>query len=387
MSEHCPLCNALSTEIVLSIENCVDSSGSIIQEKTSTYFCRDCQNFYKQYEDLSQAKIRMQGIYEEYVLHSVDNHQETSVRFDLDPRGIPKSQHIFNYIKPFIRDVKMGSVLDIGCHFGAFLKALKNDLPEWKLSGLDISERFRKEIESISPNSRFYLKNMPDQNKKFDLITLTHVLEHIENIPKLLSEIKSRLAQNGTFFIQCNDAENNPFLPLIFEQYYNFSAKGVTALLEQNGFRVLDIKNDWINKELTIVTKLFSSTHAETLQKPTPEVAAMTEKQRYWHALKSFIAAQQGSQQKVAIFGTTYASRWLGFNIDDSVVCYVDEDKQQCNQLIMDKPVVKPESVPEGISILMLFPDAIAQLISQRLQFQTQGIFCLPPHFHRKEQI
>ncbi len=88
-------------------------------------------------------------------------------------------------------------VLDIGAGTGDFLKVCKNN--SWKVFGMEPSQKAReiaskKGIELQAELSAF-------KNQKFDVITLWHVLEHVENLESYIHNLESLLSKNGVLLI------------------------------------------------------------------------------------------------------------------------------------------------------------------------------------------
>jgi 2-polyprenyl-3-methyl-5-hydroxy-6-metoxy-1,4-benzoquinol methylase len=100
------------------------------------------------------------------------------------------------------------SILDYGCGTGHFLQACKSD--SWIISGIEPSDLARTKASELLQTQ--VKKSIGEQTKKFEVITLWHVLEHIPEPDKIIEELKSRLTENGTIFIavpntKCYDAE------------------------------------------------------------------------------------------------------------------------------------------------------------------------------------
>lgn len=98
------------------------------------------------------------------------------------------------------KDLVKGHVLDIGCGSGDFLYHCKNR--KWKVSGIEPNKDAR-EFASKKIDETIY---GPDEqkmfnDKSFDLITLWHVLEHIENLDLQFEEIKRMIKENGRLVI------------------------------------------------------------------------------------------------------------------------------------------------------------------------------------------
>ena len=89
------------------------------------------------------------------------------------------------------------TVLDIGAGTGDFLHACKKD--NWKVVGVEPSIKAREIAESknvLLENELSFFKG-----QKFDVITLWHVLEHVENLEAYTQSLQELLKENGTLLI------------------------------------------------------------------------------------------------------------------------------------------------------------------------------------------
>ena len=80
-------------------------------------------------------------------------------------------------------------ILDFGCGFGNLFKLIKN--PK-SLSGVEVREKCKKYIKKNFKKVEIH-SEIKEINKKFDTITLFHVLEHLPDQIKILKNIKSKL--------------------------------------------------------------------------------------------------------------------------------------------------------------------------------------------------
>lgn len=103
----------------------------------------------------------------------------------------------FRLISSFI---KQGSILDIGCGTGELLAYFKRK--NWKVSGVEPDANARlmaKKINKIDIENLEYLEKIEENS--LDVITMWHVLEHVNNLHKRLETIKKMLKKGGIAFI------------------------------------------------------------------------------------------------------------------------------------------------------------------------------------------
>ena len=123
-----------------------------------------------------------------------------------------KSTNIINYIYKWVRNITLkkkvywlnkysenkGSLMDFGCGTGYFLSAAKKN--GWKTLGIEPNKTARK----IAEEKKLKIKDNIGEikkDKKFDAISLYHVLEHIHDLRKTGKKIVNHLSENGTVYI------------------------------------------------------------------------------------------------------------------------------------------------------------------------------------------
>ena len=88
-------------------------------------------------------------------------------------------------------------LLDIGSGTGDFLATCKAD--NWKVFGVEPSEEARQISEEKNVKAFSDISEMKENN--FDVISLWHVLEHVENLLEYIEILKSKLKTNGVLII------------------------------------------------------------------------------------------------------------------------------------------------------------------------------------------
>ncbi|MGJ8745869.1 class I SAM-dependent methyltransferase [Polaribacter sp.] len=89
------------------------------------------------------------------------------------------------------------NILDVGAGTGDFLKTCKEN--NWNVSGVEPS---LDAINIAAVKGVFLKENLSEfKNEKFDVITLWHVLEHVENLKEYMATLKNLLSENGRLVI------------------------------------------------------------------------------------------------------------------------------------------------------------------------------------------
>ena len=89
------------------------------------------------------------------------------------------------------------SVLDFGAGTGDFLKICKNN--NWQVLGIEPSAEARENAVKKGVHLKESLLDIT--NQKFDVITLWHVLEHVENLKSTIKVLKSLLQPEGRIVV------------------------------------------------------------------------------------------------------------------------------------------------------------------------------------------
>jgi 2-polyprenyl-3-methyl-5-hydroxy-6-metoxy-1,4-benzoquinol methylase len=140
--------------------------------------------------------------------------------------------------------VSRGTILDYGCGTGMFLDVCKK--AGWETFGMEPDDEARK-IASETNLNLFSDKdkiNTYITDKKFNVITLWHVLEHVTDMPETLAFFKARLAKDGVLFIAVPnhasyDAKHYKEHWAAYDvprHLHHFEKKTMKQLLESNGF-------------------------------------------------------------------------------------------------------------------------------------------------------
>ena len=136
-------------------------------------------------------------------------------------------------------------LLDYGCGTGAFLAHAKKN--NWTISGVEPAAQPRATATTATQTQiASSLQQLPDN--KYSVITLWHVLEHIQDLHPILDQLKSKLDENGTIFIAVPN--HNSYDGQKYKAHWaaydtprhlwHFTQQNMRELLEQHGLSLKD---------------------------------------------------------------------------------------------------------------------------------------------------
>lgn len=235
----CPLCN--SKEITFHLKT---QDFMLSHEEYELWKCRECGFIFTQ-DIPSQEEIGRYYQSQEYISHS-------DIKKGMMNRLYHTGRSIMLGIKyRMVRKVSRGmNLLDIGTGTGYFPGYMKKK--GFSTTGVEIDPKAREfasgefGIRVFSPED-FLEKKIPGT---FDVITLWHVLEHLDNFDQYLEQMKAQLAPDGVLAIalpNCSALDAR-----FYKQYWagydvprhlwHFTPSTLNRLAEKHGLKVVKMK-------------------------------------------------------------------------------------------------------------------------------------------------
>jgi SAM-dependent methyltransferase len=233
----CPICLKSNTEIlheldvVLPIESFMPSHLTIV-------CCSYCGMVYSD-------TIATQEDYNRYYREcSIYEDPKTSIGSGILPHDRCHLQQIAQRIAKFA-DIKSARVLDIGCASGGSLMAL-TEIGFKNPCGIDPSPACVKAGQNIK-GAHIYqgsIHSMPDLSGLFDVVILSHVLEHVYDVLAGVDAALSQLKPGGHLYVEVPDAcrfhdyISAPFQDFNIEHINYFSPQSLDNLFSYTSHRV-----------------------------------------------------------------------------------------------------------------------------------------------------
>lgn len=253
----CPLCDTEVNE-----NNIVDIVENIWKNYKNVYECPNCKLYF--IDEPSQEELDFLYKSDFYVRNN-----NPLYKFIDDKMKYARALNRFNYIKKFIKKSDNLNVLEIGASNGLLLSLFKKE--NFNVFGYELNENARKTAnEKYGINMKEDFLQDKDINKyKYDIIIMSHILEHFTNPKYILNNIHKfiRGGVNSLLFIEIPYTPNYKIaskedMKIFFETEHtvHFNEKNISALIEKCNFKILDIcyneynimdslkKNIWLGK-------------------------------------------------------------------------------------------------------------------------------------------
>lgn len=155
-------------------------------------------------------------------------------------RGIRRGRLFIEQLESFGLKCKNLKILEIGCAYGGILKAFEEHGNE--VLGCDTSPAVKY---GVSQGLKLHQGDLGTCNHlgKFDMIILSHVLEHISNPDSFLKSLKELLSPKAKIFIEVpgikDEAVDWNRITQIGHLWY-FSLDTLKSLMQNNGFTFIN---------------------------------------------------------------------------------------------------------------------------------------------------
>jgi SAM-dependent methyltransferase len=320
-------------------------------------------------------------IYGNYQLYHQAAGREQKVLARATGEFKPRSELIADLLKDSYDLPRNGSLLDIGCGNGAFLRSMSQSFPEWTVAGADINDTYRDQILSIGPRATFKVTDeLAASHDRYDVVALIHCLEHIPGPVKYLAEARRYIKPGGRLLIQVPDAERNPFDLVVADHASHFVKATVAAIVEAAGYKLITCGNDIVGKELTLLAHPLPDGAGHRLNSGQADAADVARSRLAW--LEGMLQCGRRLAREarpLGIFGTSIAGVWIATSIDNKFDFYVDEDRARIGRDCFGVPILAPADIPPGSTVFVCLEPGLAANIAARYGGAGRRFVVPPP--------
>ena len=205
------------------------------------------------YESQAQQATVLYEEKKEDILEKVSNlykedywnqrNSETSINSeytDTDSQGKRR-----NWISQFLytkEHIAGNTILEIGVGAGQSILWFENE--GFQVTGIEPDGRNVSMINRVLKRGRVIESSVEEfsSDEVFDVIWMSHVLEHLIEPDDFIKKIKNNLKKNGIFFIEVPNCEYEPMLKSSIEKnphLFHFTKKALTKLVENAGYKIV----------------------------------------------------------------------------------------------------------------------------------------------------
>ena len=275
---------------------------------------------------------------------------------------IDQKKYIKNYLKNKL------NILQIGSSDGYTLSQFKennNHLTgiDPSISSCELAKRKYKLKNIICSKFENTYKNL----KKYDLIILTHVLEHIYNPFSMVKKLSKHLTHRGIMLVEVPLLTNEKFLPpgyFTFEHVNYFDEYTLKSLLIKSGLLIKksiykDFKNDLypihriivgINNKKKKIKKYVNKYNKVKNEKILKNYELKGSK-KIEQKLKKLSALLK--KEKIIVWGAGIHSSLMLCNnktLLKKIKFFIDSDKKKWNKKIFEKKILSPKNLKKKYS-------------------------------------
>ncbi|MGI6073613.1 MAG: class I SAM-dependent methyltransferase [Fermentimonas sp.] len=237
----CPVCDSTQVKKVL------DVTDYFATQETFPLF--DCDNCGFLFTNQFPSEEEIQPYYDspQYISHSDTKKGLTNQLYHLiRKRMLTKKVNLISKYSAPNKQNTSARLLDIGCGTGYFLDKARTK--GYEVSGIEKdghSRDFAKDKFKLNINDEDALWNI--ETNSFDIVTLWHVLEHMQNLNKVVSKLNQILKPDGTLVLALPN--HNSYDAQVYKKHWaaydvprhlwHFTPDTVEKLLKKHSFKII----------------------------------------------------------------------------------------------------------------------------------------------------
>jgi 2-polyprenyl-3-methyl-5-hydroxy-6-metoxy-1,4-benzoquinol methylase len=351
----CLVCaGPLELALDLGCDVAVTSDCRAIEGRVQVFRCERCGTLQKVPSAAFRAKV--DEIYRAYRSYELSEGHE-QVKF---LGGVPRARSdiLLDNVAGYLPDG--GDFLDVGTGAGVFLKAVhKRFGARANLYAHDVTAAAHAALSAALPIRGFFAGDLADVDRRFDVVSMVHVLEHVPSPLEVLRQVGRLLKDDGVLLVQVPNLEETAFDTVIFDHVFHFSPATALGLLHRV-FPRCALPERRIHNETTIVAGQDAARIDAVVSALPP--ARPVDLARVSRAVRLLSAVEE----PMAVFGVAPTGTFCGALLGPRLACFVDEDVKIQHKTHLGKPILPPEEVAPGIPVF-LPNNRNAELIRARL--------------------
>lgn len=278
-------------------------------------------------------------------------------------------------IRPYL--AARGEALDVGCGRGAFLEALSREFPDWTLHGTEFDARQLPLLERIPGFRGLQTGPLEHLEGKFDLISMVHVLEHLQDPAGCLGRLREHARKGGNLLVQVPDWQQNPFALAIADHATHFSPEVLSAVARAGGWSESRRIGRPVPKELSLFAAAGEASDLAVAE-PCREAALLRSRVNWLNRCLGTAREVAEDADDFGLFGTAIAATWLKCGLEDRVRFFVDEDPHRAGRTHLGLPILHPSDIPAGSDVFVGMAPSLSRILAAKCARQGVTFHVVP---------
>ena len=140
---------------------------------------------------------------------------------------------------------------------------------------------------------------------------------------------------------------------VVADHVNHFSVQSLQRLLVDAGFTVREINGEAHNSAWVVVAEKGEGVGVEAETKSISQ--SVHEMAAYWNEFGDRVSAfEKAGSGAAAIYGSGFYGTFIHASLEqpEAVVCFLDQNPHRQQQVLLGKPIVSPEALPETVQRL-----------------------------------
>lgn len=364
----CHSCGAAPLRPLLGTEHFspISSDIRIVEGRLGLALCEACGLLQKPTDEAWRQAVEV--IYRDYAINHQSGGSDPIIFNSLYGAG-PRADILVKYLLDRTEIGTSGSLLDIGCASGNILRGFAQARPGWGLFGMEKSDRWREGVLSIPGVEGFFSSLEALEDRRFDLIVMSHVLEHIPGPATYLRRLLDHLTESGHLYIAVPDLRQNPIDLFVLDHCTHFDAPTLARTLGLGGFSPIALSSEILGKELVALSRRQPEGAPEASRSEPYAMGLDTVASKYVSLCDDVLTHAKTLRSVhpiLGIMGSSTAAAWISGELDLNVEFFVDEDPNRFGHTAFGKPILAPAQVPQGACVFIPMSSITAEAIIAR---------------------
>lgn len=258
---------------------------------------------------------------------------------------INRNDQSVNLISKSLKLKRLGNFLDIGCGAGQFIESFLKIKKNWNVYAHDLTELNKKKVSKYKIK-KFFVGDIKKIDKKFDLISMNHVLEHLTTPTQTLKDVKRLLKKDGKLVLRLPNIQYVHTDLTIQDHCSHFDYNSLLNLLRITGFTIVKSLNKINPIELFLIVKKTD----KTLKIKKKKIDNKKLHNLLWPS-RVCSHIKNNRSKKIGIFGVGTASFYYFAALKKKISFFVDEDPLKIDKQYYNRKIHNIKKIPDGSDV------------------------------------